>query len=162
MYLINSIIKWNNLLIKYVSYLSRWKWFSMGNKILSTLLIRHLENRRMTLPLSSWKRPISASILFHFPDTFLLSILETCIPRSFSINGKLHFITVIQTLKRTTLRTERNALWTKRNALGTEHFAFLGTECFVRFGLVSNFPRYSDFLAWWISLLFIFATAKWE
>ena len=34
------------------------------------------------------------------------------------------------------------------------------TERFVRFGLVFNFPRYSDFLAWRIGLLFIFATAK--
>ena len=85
---------------------------------------------------------------------------------------------VIQTLKRTTTpwerwtvctkrnasRTERNALGTERNVLGTkrnasrtERFAFLGTERFVRFGLVFNFPRYSDFLAWRIGLLFIFA-----
>ena len=85
----------------------------------------------------------------------------------------------IQTLKRTTTprerwtvctkrnasRTERNALGTERNVLGTkrnasrtERFAFLGTERFVRFGLVFNFPRYSDFLAWRIGLLFIFAT----
>ena len=74
-----------------------------------------------------------------------------------------------QTLKRTTTprerRTlrernetfrERNALGTKRNVLGTERnvseterFAFWGTERFVRFGfgLVFDFPRYSDFLA---------------
>ena len=83
---------------------------------------------------------------------------------------------IIQTLKRTTTprerwtvctkrnasRTERNASGPERNVSGTERFAFLGTERFVRFGLVFNFPRYSDFLAWRIGLLFIFATAKWE
>ena len=62
-------------------------------------------------------------------------------------------------------RTERNALGTERNVLGmkrntsrTERFAFLRTERFVRFGLVFNSPRYSDFLAWRIGLLFISAT----
>ena len=72
---------------------------------------------------------------------------------------------IIQTLKRTTtprerwtVYTKRNASRTERNALGTERFAFLGTERFVRFGLVFNYPRYSDFLAWRIGLLFIFAT----
>ena len=60
--------------------------------------------------------------------------------------------------ERNALGTERNVLGTKRNASRTERFAFLGTERFVRFGLVFNFPRYSDFLAWRIGLLFIFAT----
>ena len=64
--------------------------------------------------------------------------------------------------KRNASRTKRNTSGTERNVSGTECFAFLRTERFVRFGLVFNFPRYSDFLAWRIDLLFIFATAKWE
>ena len=82
------------------------------------------------------------------------------------------FKVMLQTLKRTTTprgrwtvctnwnasRTERNVLGTKRNASRTERFAFLGTERFVRFGIVFNFPRYSDFLARRTGLLFIFAT----
>ena len=51
--------------------------------------------------------------------------------------------------------TERFEDGTKRFGNGTKRFAFLGTE---RFGLVFNFPRYSNFLACRIGLLFIFAT----
>ena len=47
----------------------------------------------------------------------------------------------------------------KRNASRTERFAFSGTE---RFGLVFNFHRYSDFLAWRIGRLFIFATQNYN
>ena len=87
----------------------------------------------------------------------------------------IHILLIlVQTLKRTTTplerwtvctkrnasRTERNVLGTKRKALRKERFAFLGTERCVRFGLVFNFPRYSDFLAWRICLLFIFSTQK--
>ena len=64
--------------------------------------------------------------------------------------------------ERNALGTERNLLGTKGNASRTERFAFLGTERVVHFGLVFNFTRYSDFLAWRIGLLFIFATQNWE
>ena len=51
-------------------------------------------------------------------------------------------------------RMERFGNGTKRFGNGTKrfrklnNFAFLGTERFVRFSLVFNFPRYSDFHAW--------------
>ena len=90
--------------------------------------------------------------------------LKVCVKIYRSWNVPLHHRNADQFAPNGTLRgrnktlCEQNETFWERNASKMECFAFLGTERFVLFGLVFNFPRYSDFLAWRIGLLFIFAT----
>ena len=92
---------------------------------------------------------------------FLLGIYKATDPEAYyyttgTLNGLHETERFEDGKKRFGNETKRFGDGTKRFGNGT--LCVFGKERFVRFGLVFNFPRYSDFLAWRIGRLFIFAT----